>query len=41
MVMMEAMVWLIHQMKMNDVWTEVEEWRWMDERMKVPLSDDE
>ena len=37
MVMMKVMVWLNHQMEMNDVWNEVEEWRWMNERMKVPL----
>jgi len=28
------MVWLTQQMKMNDVWAEMEEWRWMDEMMK-------
>ena len=37
MVMMEVMVSLTHQMKMNDEWNEVEEWRWMDEKIKVPL----
>jgi hypothetical protein len=34
MVMMEVMVWLTHQMKMDDVWAEMEEWRWMDEMKK-------
>jgi len=24
-------------MNMNGIWAEVEEWRWMDEKMKVPL----
>ena len=37
MVMMEVMVWLTHQMKMDDAWAKMEEWSWMDEKMKVPL----
>lgn len=34
MVMMEVMVRLTHQMRMNDLWVDMEEWRWKDEMMK-------
>ena len=36
-VMMEVMVRVTNQMRMNDLWAEMEEWRWKDEMMKAHL----